>query len=324
MNSRAELVHRGCAVVVYTRATRRNFANHWQKIRMSVSRHAHIAAEVEVCEPDSVRRALQQYQPNLLIAAGGDGTVNLCIQAMREDDLLAVLPLGAANDLFRSLGRTSGLSHRVDRIRLNDQAFCTTGGFGIPSTIAQRVNRLRQSRVEQLSRKMGSHIYALVAVDLILRGSNPAQWVEIEWEDADSGNTERLRLQTNTLFVTNQATFGGSLGVVSESVNNDGHFEILILKSRSRWRDLVIMGRIAVAADQRERDCHILRAQSARITTTEPMPFFGDGEILATSRHFELEIAPGVLNLLNLDWAPDSTKKAKKKAKTSTSNPYPV
>jgi len=311
MNSCAELVQRGCAVVVYTPATRRIFANHWPEIRKSVSRHAHIIAEVETCKPDSVRHALQQYQPDLLIAAGGDGTINLCIQVMKEDDLLAILPLGTANDLFRVLGRTPGLAHRVDRIRINDQAFCTTGGFGIPSTIAGRVNRLRQSRFERLIRKMGTHIYILVAADLILRGGTAPQWVEVEWEDFNSDTTERLRLQTNTLFVSNQATFGGSLGVVNESIDNDGHFEICIFKNRSRWRDMVIMGRIAVAADQCGRDCQLLRALSARITTTRPMPFFGDGEIIATSRHFELEIAPSVLNILDLDWALDSVIKAR-------------
>ena len=310
MNSRAGFVQRGCALVVYTPTTRRIFANQWPEIRKLVSRHARITAEVEVCNPDAVRRALQKYQPDLLIAAGGDGTINLCIQVMNEDDLLAVLPLGTANDLLRALGKTPNITHRVDRIRVNDQSFCTTGGLGIPSTIARRVNRLRQSRFGQLSRKMGSHIYVLIAADLILRGSTPAQWLELEWEDFDSGTTRQLRLQTNTLFVTNQATFGGSLGVVNESVNNDGPFEIFILKSRSRWRDMVIMGRIAVAADQPERDCHVLRALSARITTTEPMPFFGDGEAIGTSRHFELEVAPGVLNILDLDWALDSVKKS--------------
>lgn len=312
MNSHTEPMHRGCAVVAYTPTTRRIFAKHWQKIRRSVSRHVHISAEVEACEPGSVRRALRKYQPDLIIAAGGDGTVNLCIQAMQDDDLLAILPLGTANDLLRSLRRTPDLSHRVDRIRVNDQAFCTTGGIGIPSTIARRVNQLRQGRLGRLSRSMGSHIYLLAAADLLFWGNTQVQRMEIEWEDIDSGTTRQLQLQTNTLFVTNQDTFGGTLRVVSEAVNNDGLFEICIFKNRSRWQDLVIMSRIVVAADQHEQDCHVLRTPSARITTTRPMPFFGDGEIIANKRHFELEIAPGVVKILDLDWALDSAKKQEK------------
>ena len=306
MNSRAGFLHRGRAVMVYTPATRRIFVNHWPKICSSVTRHAHIAAEVEACAPDSVQRALQKYQPDLLIAAGGDGTVNLCIQAMKQDDLLAILPMGTANDLLRSLGKPSSLTHRIDRIRINDQVFCTTGGLGIPSAVAQRVNRLRQSRFGQASRKMGRHIYALVAANLVLRRSVLTQWAEIEWEDVDSGTTKQMRLRTNTILVTNQATFAGSLSVVGESVNDDGHFEICVFRNRGYWRDLIITGRIAMAAGQHERDCHVLRALSARITTTEPMSFFGDGEIIAASRHFDLEIAPGALNLLNLDWELES------------------
>ena len=90
-----------------------------------------------------------------------------------------------------------------------------------------------------------------------------------------------------------------------------------------RWQDLVIMGRIAAAADQHEHDCHVLRTPSARIITTRPMPFFGDGEIIANNRHFELEIAPGALNILDLDWALDSAKKHGKRAKPQQKPRHP-
>ena len=302
------------AVVIYTPMTRRLFAKDWHEIRRSIIRHADIAAEVETVSSECVGQALRQYQPDLIIAAGGDGTVNLCIQVMTENDLLAVVPLGTANDLHRSLGKPSALTHRIDRIEVNDRPFCTTGGLGIPSTVSQQVNRLRQSGSGRLSRAIGHQIYPVVAAKLLLLGSALSRSVEIEWVDADSGTTNHMRLRTNTLFVANQSTFAGSLMVARDSVNDDGHFEICIFKNQNYWRDLMITARIAMALDQRKRDCRVLRALSARITTTEPVPFFGDGEIIEINRHFDLNIRPKALNLANLDWrlgAQDSRKESR-------------
>ncbi|NNJ79505.1 MAG: hypothetical protein HKP19_09615 [Xanthomonadales bacterium] len=302
MNAYAACVHGGRAVVVYTPATRRLHADHWPEIRESLTRHVSITAEIEAGTPGSVKSALEASQPDLVVAAGGDGTINLCVRAMNEGDLLAVFPLGTANDLHRSLGKPSGLALRIDRIGVNGQSFCTTGGLGIPSTVAREVNRLRQNRCEWLSRKMGRYIYPLIAANQVLWGGARNQWVEIEWEDVDSSKTRNLRLQTKALFVSNQATFAGSLTVVREAINDDGHFEICVLNTGSRLRDLMITGHIATAAVQRERDCHVLRAVSARIKTAESMPFFGDGEIILTHRRFDLDIVPRGLTVLHLDW----------------------
>ena len=66
--------------------------------------------EVEVIESDSAaesRRAIveRRAQLDLVIIAGGDGTISSCAGVLRECDLpLAILPLGTANDLARSLG----------------------------------------------------------------------------------------------------------------------------------------------------------------------------------------------------------------------------
>jgi diacylglycerol kinase family enzyme len=307
MTQRKTVPYRGRALVVYTPTTRRIFSSQWGQILAAISRHAEVVTELEICESDSVRRAMKKYAPDLLVAAGGDGTINLCIQAIHPSETLAALPLGTANDLVRGLRQKAQPTHCIDRIHVNDQAFCTTGGFGIPSTIAQRVICLRKSRLDSLIRKTGKHIYGLVAADLVVRGRSHPQAVEIEWLDADTGEERQLSITTNTLFVTNQSTFGGSLGIVSEAKNDDGHFELCVLKSKTRWRDMVIMGRIAMAVEQGERDTHILRARTAHITTTTPVPFFGDGEIIDTSRHFELEIAPRAVQILDLDWSLDCT-----------------
>lgn len=292
----------GSAVIVSTPSTRRLYAERWAEILRAVGAQYEVVADLEVCDPGAVRAVLERYRPDLLVAAGGDGTTNLCVQAVGPADVLAVLPLGTANDLRRGLQSGLASVQSIDRIEVNQSAFCTTGGFGIPGTIAARVNRLRSSRLAPLGRAVGRHIYALVAADLVLRHTSAPQRVAVDWVDADTGEEHHLSVRTNTLFVTNQSTFGGSLGVVSAADNSDGCFEICVLKSRSRWRDMAVMGRIAMASDQPESDAHVVRARSAVIHTAEAVPFFGDGEILMESDRFELRMNPGAIGVLDVDW----------------------
>ena len=68
------------------------------------------AGEVEVVRPDSadeMSRRLAEAEADLFVIAGGDGTLNLAVNALRhrlEDLTLALLPRGTGNDLARTLG----------------------------------------------------------------------------------------------------------------------------------------------------------------------------------------------------------------------------
>src|SRR5262249_34963020 len=79
-----------------------------------------------------------------VVAAGGDGTVNTLVNAMKGVELpLALLPLGTANDLAREFDlpldpvaaagcMTDGAEVRhVDVLEVNGARFCTVGGIGL-------------------------------------------------------------------------------------------------------------------------------------------------------------------------------------------------
>ena len=306
MSRESDTFYQRRAVLVCTPTTRQLFSNCWERVLTAVSQYAEVVADLVVCSPDEVSRVLEEKKPDLVVAAGGDGTINLCVQAMQSGESLAVLPLGTANDLFRELRQQPRGLHRIDCVKINGKSFCTTGGIGIPALVAQCVNRLRQGWGNKFCRTVGRHIYALTAVEFILRGYWLTQAVQINWLDADTGQWRALDANTNMLFVSNQRKFGGSLSIAFEAQNDDGYFEICLIHTKSLLRDIMVMGRIVAAVEQLERDCQVMRVRAARIATTKPVPFFGDGEILDNSHCFELEIAPGALEVLNLDWSLDS------------------
>ncbi len=66
---------------------------------------------------DNVLSEIDQNQFSRIIAAGGDGTMNLCVNAMVKYDIhlpLAILPAGTANDFAYYFELPSDIDYQLD------------------------------------------------------------------------------------------------------------------------------------------------------------------------------------------------------------------
>lgn len=83
-------------------------------IRRAIERHGHLV--VQLVEKDAGVERLFDSAADLIVAAGGDGTVASVARAMAGHDIpLAVLPLGTANNIAQSLGCEGTLDQQIDR-----------------------------------------------------------------------------------------------------------------------------------------------------------------------------------------------------------------
>lgn len=258
-------------------------------------------------DPRSLRRRIGEFEPDVIVAAGGDGTANLALQAMRERDALAVLPLGTANDLagFLGVSRNPGFlgsfvlqaACRIDLLRVNGQRFCTTGGLGLPAEVANHVNVLRNRGRSAWLAGLGSNLYPVIGAECCVRAP-PLHRLEIAWQELNGGGWKQLEVQTHGLFVTNQATFARSLQVVEDADNADGRFELCVLMARGRVELLRLLGRIVQHAI-RPGELRTIRTTRARILADREVRFFGDGEILCKAGEFEIDVDERGLRLLS-------------------------
>lgn len=258
-------------------------------------------------DPRPLRRLIGEFEPDVIVAAGGDGTANLALQAMRERDALAVLPLGTANDLAHFLGvahdpRLLGnfvlhASRRIDLLLVNGQRFCTTGGLGLPAEVANRVNVLRNTGHHEWLNRLGSRLYQVIAAECCVCAP-PLHRLELEWQDLENRAWHRLELRTHGLFVTNQATFAHSLQVVEDADNADGRFELCILLARGRLELLRLLANLA-QHKVRSGDVQMIRTRRAKVRADGQVRFFGDGEILCKDSEFVLEVEERGLRLLS-------------------------
>jgi diacylglycerol kinase (ATP) len=263
---------------------------------------------------DAVRiaRAAAGRPGAVIVAAGGDGTVNTIVGAVTARNVpLAILPLGTANDLARALGipldvvaaadRLGAPRERaIDLIEVNGRPICTVGGFGLPAACALAVDRARRgpSLLRAVLRALGTGIYPALAATTILSGAARARRLRIAYHDP-RGVPHRLAVDAAGVFVANQSSLGGTLTLPTGSDHADGVFELCIVRPMPRLRLLAVLARLK-SGDPVPADAFDVRAVTrAEIACDARQPFFGDGEALGRSRRFVVRMRRRALRVLS-------------------------
>ena len=211
---------------------------------------------------------------DLMVVAGGDGTVNYVVNAMKRKGLdipLGVIPSGTANDFARALGMSrepleaarqiaSGGVERVDVGCVNGLWFVNIFSFGIFTTTSQRTPDKRKHRIGKLA-------YIIEGVKEFR--SMHAVPLEIE---ADG---ERFDLRSLMVMIFNGETAGG-FHLARRSSIKDGLFDCILLEKKNFFRSTLAMCRY-LAGGQPKIVRH-LQARTIDIRSTVNEPTDVDGQ----------------------------------------------
>ncbi len=244
-----------------------------EKAGYETSCHATIGAgDATKAAAEAARRGF-----DLVIAAGGDGTLNEVINGLVGQvhrPKFGIIPVGTTNDFARAIGvpRTieeaadiicAGHSVPLDIGRANDKYFINIAGGG-------RITELTFEVPSKLKTVLGQLAYYLKGIEM-LPSLHPT-YVEIEYDG-------KIMQEEITLFlITNTTSVGGFEKMAPYASINDGMFDLLILKKGS-IADLI------KAASQALRGEHInnpqilyTQANRIKITTPEKLMINLDGE----------------------------------------------
>ena len=220
---------------------------------------------------------------DLMVVAGGDGTVNFAVNAMCAKGLnipLGVIPAGTANDFAGALHMSrdvveaarqiaEGEEQRVDCGRVNDQYFVNILSFGVFTTTSQRTPDERKHKIGKLAYIIeGAHeIRHMHAVPLKVVTEN-----------------EEFDYNSLMVLIFNGETAGGFRLTRNCSVR-DGKFEMILLEKRNFFRSTLAMGRYLMGGSP-----NIIRHVQARtidIVSKVDEPTDVDGQ---PGSHFPLHI----------------------------------
>jgi YegS/Rv2252/BmrU family lipid kinase len=246
---------------------------------------------------------------SLVFAAGGDGTVRACAQALAGTGIpLAIIPLGTANLTARALGIPAQASRALDagfrgRDREIDVAFAGVGdsdpgsaGLGGPGGIgfiamagigldAAVVGAAREPH----KRRLGWVAYAVSGLS---RLSVPPGDFTIR---LDGG--EPLRRRARCVVVGNAGLLPGGFVLLPGARLDDGRLDVGILAPSGLLGWPRAAAHVLTRSQRQDRTLERFQARRVEISAAACLPRQIDGEVIAPGRTLTVEVCPGALTV---------------------------
>ncbi|WP_271399086.1 diacylglycerol kinase [Salinicoccus roseus] len=214
---------------------------------------------------------------DLIVAAGGDGTVNEVVNGMAAYDerpALGIIPMGTVNDFAKALHIpptideavemiVSGRSARIDIGRMNSKYFINIAGGG-------KITEVSYEAPSKLKSIIGPLAYYVKGIEMLpkIRSTN----VKIEYDD----NVFEGKVMLFMLGLTN--SIGGFEKLVPDARLNDGKFTLIIVEEAG----LAEIGHIMTLATRGEHlkhpKVHFFKAEEVDISSFEEVHLNLDGE----------------------------------------------
>lgn len=232
---------------------------------------------------------------DLVIAAGGDGTINEVVNGLAEKEFrpkLGIIPVGTTNDFARALHIPRDIEAATDIIvkgdtipvdigRINEKYFINIGGGG-------RLTELTYEVPSKLKTMLGQLAYYLKGIEML--PSLKATPVSIEYD----GKLFEGEVMLFLVGLTNSV--GGFEKLAPNSSINDGLFSLLILK-KANLADFIRIATLAIRGEH-INDPHVIYTNANRIKVHSPEKVqlnldgeFGGllpAEFVNLYRHFEV------------------------------------
>lgn len=232
--------------------------------------------------------ALAREGAPLIVAAGGDGTVNEVVNGIvragtLDRTVLGVLPTGTMNVFAAELGVSaarledgwkalgSGYVREVDLWRLNGNFFVQLAGVGMDAAIIRETTWESKKRFGPLS-------YILSGLKLLGRHAM-----------AMSVQAEGLEPMTGTVvLIGNGRNYGGPFPLFPHAVAGDGLLDVVVMP-RHGWRDFYAVGRAIMSGHYApQRGVRYFQTPALRVEAAAEVSFEVDGEWAGTARVLDI------------------------------------
>ena len=233
---------------------------------------------------------------DLLVIAGGDGTINEAVNGLLAGgggaaSLLALVPLGTANVLANEIGLTvapAAVARAIARgaaVRAyvgvaNGRCFTAMAGAGFDAHVVANVSL-------RLKRLLGKWAYVLESLRQLWRFTFPRYRVTVDGQSYDAAS----------VIVAKGHYYGGRYVCAPDARLDQPEFHVCLFERGGRWNAIryalaLMLGRLPRLADFR-----ILRGRAVTIDGPAGDPLQGDGDIIA-HLPVRIEIAPQPLRLV--------------------------
>lgn len=235
---------------------------------------------------------------DMVVAAGGDGTVNDVIQALAgHTTALGVLPMGTVNVWAREMNiplntvdarevLLRGVRRRVDLGRAGTRYFLMMSGIGFDAEVARRVEQ-KQSWLKRLGLKLLNYL-ATVGILSVTHHSTKI------WMRSDA---KRRSVNALMVLIGNTRLYGGALTFTNKALADDGMLDVVVISSGGLIYRLGVLVRAALRRSSLGPRVRYLRTRSLRLESATRVPVQVDGEVIGTLP-LTFTVAPSALTVV--------------------------
>jgi YegS/Rv2252/BmrU family lipid kinase len=247
-------------------------------------------------------RAAVDDGATLVVAVGGDGTLNEVVNGIAERDVdLATIPLGTGMDFVRTYGiptrfddavriALTGEPRTIDAGRVHyrtwagepaERWFANVGSVGMSGAVAQRANGMSKA----LGGK-ATFFYALTRVFLEWQNTE----VTVTFDDGER------RGRMHDVIVANGMWHGGGMKLAPDARPDDGLFDVVLIGDVSKLDFLTTAPKIYKGAHVHHPKVEVLRSRRVEVDAPETLPIELEGEQVGTTP-VTFEVVPGALRI---------------------------
>lgn len=215
-----------------------------------------------------------------VVAIGGDGLVNLCLQEVAEQNIgLSVIPAGTGNDFARAVGSHKKSVNEIFNV-VSSQDPTTidlglvTGAFGkrwYVQVLSTGFDALVNNLANRINWPRGQMKYTLATLLTL------ARFKPIPYELIIDG--KQFKQDFMLLSVANGETYGGGMRICPDASNSDGIFDILLVHPVSKIVLLSIFPKVFTGKHVPHPKIDIIRGKKVQISADASA--FADGEFVS-------------------------------------------
>jgi diacylglycerol kinase (ATP) len=248
-------------------------------------------------DKEALMKEIEKFQPNIIIAVGGDGTILFCsevIMKLPTKPLLGILPTGSANGMAKELHIPDNYVEAIDIIKkrenessldliqINKDIYCLhIGDAGLNARIVRDYTEDGQR---------GYFTYAKYFFEEVKKAETFISTIVADGKE--------YQFEGYMLAVSNAMHYGTGVKVNSISNPSDGKFELSCM-SDIGFGTFLRAGLSALDIDfVNEEKEQIISCEKAKITFNRPVTFQVDGEMIGEVSGFEAEIIKSAVTVI--------------------------
>lgn len=235
-------------------------------------------------DKERISNTINQYKPDIVAAAGGDGTINLMAGILANTGIpLAIIPQGSANGMAKELhipGKIEsafeivikGKRQAIDLIKINERICIHLADVGLNARVVKRFENDVKRGILTYAKHLFREMFLLK---------------KYIFNITYDGKT--IRRKGVSMTFANASQYGTGAVINPKGILDDGKFELVIIKPFPRIKLLSITWKMFMNKLHTSDYVEIISCDKALVMSSRKTTLQVDGEVLGKVKEISIE-----------------------------------